>query len=505
MATYKAGALPAAPQWTWHGDKDVRPEIVNGTLRLADESEEGLGYYRTTWAPKADQEIVVEAKVRVGYLSGYKQGGKKKGGGRVSTPWTIGSPVGLLLSDGRHQDGLVLCEGLIADFLDRFSRVPTTDAFHVYRLVARGTDMQVYVDGRLKIRGKDAFWKPATEPAAFLQFGSNSKGCTGEAYWDYVKVGLRPVQSPPQKPELKIALGAPWKIPGGGRYQTRPYLYNVGRGVLLMSVAQGPDKEYEPYGILRSTDEGRTWAPVEGLQEKMFAPQPMIRLADGQVMGVSRWNVKFEDYAHKRYFVGMTYLFDPAATSFTMFENRIVLPKEATAPGVFDRHIFDVGGGTILAVVYGASPYGYLLKTTDRGKTWTHFATIGRGDEPGVARISEQEWTALLRQDSWASLHQAWSHDGGKTWSEPAVLEEGSVDCDVAVMHNGVLAASYGRPGCNVMFSTDRGKTWGYHRPISAEGGFNYTTLCEVRPGRLLYVHDAPPLTALYIDVERAK
>jgi hypothetical protein len=215
--------------------------------------------------------------------------------------------------------------------------------------------MQVYVDGQLKIRGKDAFCKPAAEPTPFLLFGSNSKGCTGEAYWDCVKVGVRSPKGPAEKQELKVTLS-------------------------------------EPYGILRSTDQG---------------------------------------------------------------------------------------------------------------KTWTHFSTIARGDEPGVARISELEWTALLRQDSWAPLHQVWSHDGGKTWSEPTVLEEGSVDSDVTVMHDGVLAASYGRPGCNVMLSTDRGKTWGCHRSITLEGGFNYTTLCEVRPGRLLYVHDAPPLTALYIDVER--
>jgi hypothetical protein len=25
LAAYQGGSLPAAPQWTWHGDKDVRP------------------------------------------------------------------------------------------------------------------------------------------------------------------------------------------------------------------------------------------------------------------------------------------------------------------------------------------------------------------------------------------------------------------------------------------------------------------------------------------------
>ena len=55
LATYKGGALPASPQWTWHGDKDGWPEIVNGTLRLADVSGTGLAHYRTTWEARPDQ------------------------------------------------------------------------------------------------------------------------------------------------------------------------------------------------------------------------------------------------------------------------------------------------------------------------------------------------------------------------------------------------------------------------------------------------------------------
>jgi hypothetical protein len=261
LAAYQGGSLPAARQWTWHGDKDVRPEIVNGALRLADTSGKGLGYYRTTWEARPDQEIVVEAKVRVAYLSA----GDWKAA-RIRVPGYSGSPIGILVGDGQHQEGLMLCDGLIGNFEDRFYLMKTSDAFHVYRLVIRETDMQVYVDGELKIRGRDAFWRPATEPTPFLQFGSNAtwkarEHYTGEAYWDYVKVGVRPARTQPSKPELKITLSKPWTIPSAiGRPQNRPYLYNVGRGMLLMSVAQGPDKEFEPYGILKSTDEGKTWS-----------------------------------------------------------------------------------------------------------------------------------------------------------------------------------------------------------------------------------------------------
>ena len=86
---------------------------------------------------------------------------------------------------------------------------------------------------------------------------------------------------------------------------------------------------------------------------------------------------------------------------------------------------------------------------------------------------------------------------------EPRTLEEGSVDADLVYMRDGVLACSYGRPGSNLMFSLDRGRTWTSHHVITEARGYNYTTLREISPGRLLYIHDAPRMQALYIDVKR--
>ena len=81
-------------------------------------------------------------------------------------------------------------------------------------------------------------------------------------------------------------------------------------------------------------------------------------------------------------------------------------------------------------------------------------------------------------------------------------VERAQARC-VVYMSHGVLACSYGRNGSNLMFSLDKGRTWGFHQVITDERGYNYTAIREVRPGRLLYVHDAPRLQALYVDVER--
>ena len=53
------------------------------------------------------------------------------------------------------------------------------------------------------------------------------------------------------------------------------------------------------------------------------------------------------------------------------------------------------------------------------------------------------------------------------------------------------------------MFSVDQGKTWSTHKVVSPKTGFNYSGLVEVKPGRLLYLHDGGGLQGVYIDVEK--
>jgi hypothetical protein len=113
--------------------------------------------------------------------------------------------------------------------------------------------------------------------------------------------------------------------------------------------------------------------------------------------------------------------------------------------------------------------------------------------------------TAVIRGDRTSQMIQVFSHDAGKTWSEPVPLEVGKVCPDLVLMSNGVLACSYGRPASCLMFSLDGGRTWPSHYVVSDRVGFNYTSIREIAPGRLLYLHDAPTLNGLYIDVQRAE
>ncbi|MGC9319103.1 MAG: sialidase family protein [Armatimonadota bacterium] len=500
LLEYQGDELPSPDVWSYQGQGgSVR--IEDGALRIVDEADEGVCNYRATFEQPADTDIVVEARVKVNDVSGVQSMGRLR-------PIYSGGPVAVRVGDGSREEGLVLVPGRLTSFLDRMHMMDTTGDFHTYRLEINGRDMSIFVDGERVIEGRDAFWQPSEAAEPFVTFGSTCEPYFGDSSWEFIRLGVRPHVEREVETQLRITMSEPWEIPQGDLPRmTRPYLYNVGGGRLMLSVAQGPDAIFEPYGVLTSTDEGRTWTPIEGLQDKTLAPQPMIRMADGSIFGASRWTVRYTTPSLHRLgtYVGVSYRFDPDAQSFEMYESRIHTPEEILAEGnttmVFDRDIFRLEDDTLLAVTYN-SYAGYLLRSTDRGRTWEYVSTIGERHEPGVEFLSDTEMTAVLRQGTMHPLEQVWSEDAGQTWSEQTVLEFGSVDPDVVLMSNGVLACSYGRPGSCIAFSTDRGRTWSHHRVVTPDSGFNYNAIREVSPGRLLYIHDAPPLTCLHIDVE---
>lgn len=511
LVHYDGKALPDA---TWTATGNVNAKIVDGALHLVDDSATETGCYRTAWKADPDQEIMVEAKVKVGRMTGAI-----KGKTTMSLwPWRDGAPVMVQVSDGRHQDGLVLFPTQAASFTDRFIPMDTTKAFHTYRLVIRGTDMSMFVDGVRKIEGQGAFWKPAASPEPFIQFGSTAKTATGDAHWEYVKLGVRKLTAPLKPSPVKVTISEPWEIKRDDVRQTRPYLYDMGRGLLLMSVAQGPDAFYEPYGLLKSADAGKTWAPIPGLDKLDTTPLPCLRRPDGSILAVSRWTRTQPDGS----VVGKTVHLNANATKFTMTDNKIVLPKEYTNEAksdqiICERHIWNDDDGGATMVVWSRKlvklPDGrnntvrmsHLMRSTDNGRTWNYFSTIGPGGEPAVVRLGGGEMTAVIRGDRDSCMKQMFSRDGGRTWTKPIALEVGKVLPDLVLMSNGVLACSYGRPASCIMFSLDGGKTWCSHHVVSERVNFNYTSIREISPDRLLYVHDAPKMNAVYINVERVK
>jgi len=528
LVSYEAKAEPAAP---WQAVGAPAATLESGALTLKDDSTEAPGFFEAEWTGDLeDKEIIVEARVQVIAMKAHRDS--------PVAVWSQrdGAPICVEVSDGKRVEGLLLtppahrhpgaAPGYVRTLTDRFAQTDTEKAFHTYRLIIRGRDMRVEQDGVQLIEGRGAFWRPAASEKKTLRFGSTSRPHTGAARWQFVRLGLRPASAPAPAPSpLKITIGEPWPLHATQRSsETRPYLYDMGRGLLLMSNPQGSDALREPYGVRRSTDGGRTWNLVPGLDQNVYSPQELVRLSDGRILGPSRWSDLRPDGTLK----GVTTILDEKAETFTTHESVITLPEEfmpnrASEVLVFERHLWQEEDGSLTAVAWTRLsrlplPNGrtfverrsHLMRSTDLGKIWTHHAHIGLGGEPAVVRLSAKEWLCIARPDSHMSnLVQHRSLDGGRTWTYERMLEEGSVMPDLVLMQNGVLACSYGRPVSGLMFSLDGGRTWRDHTVIADRAGFNYTTIQETAPGRLLFMDDAQlpgaptRIYSCHVDVER--
>jgi hypothetical protein len=527
---YDGKSLPSDP-WAPIGSPNAK--LADGVLHLSDTSKDNLGAFEAEWNGDLNgKEIIVEARIKLVSMVGHRDSPT------ATWPQRDGAPICIQVSDGQHEEGILLtppqdkhpeaAKGYVRTLTDRFAQADTLDAFHTYRLIIRGEDMAVEMDGKRIIGGRDAFWRSAASPRKFIRFGSTSKAFTGEAIWEFVRIGLRPAASAAAaRSPLNITLSEPWPLNVETKNsESRPYLYDMGRGLLLTSNPQGSDALLEPYVVRRSTDAGKTWQIVTGTEQNSDSPQELVRLADGRILGPSRWTHLQPDGT----LTGKTTILDARAETFTMHDSSITMPKNFTPSKsgevlLFERHIWAEKDGSITAAAWSRRatlelPNGrgfperhtHLLRSTDLGKTWTHLAHVGLGGEPAVVRLSDSEWLAVTRPDvHMSNLLQHRSLDGGKTWKFERTLEEGSVMPDLALMSNGVLACSYGRPVSSLMFSLDGGRTWRDHRVISDRANFNYTAIREISPGRLLYMHDGQipgtlaRINSVYINVSTAQ
>lgn len=83
------------------------------------------------------------------------------------------------------------------------------------------------------------------------------------------------------------------------------------------------------------------------------------------------------------------------------------------------------------------------------------------------------------------------SRDEGRTWTEPARTGLQGVFPGLAVLSDGRLAVSYGRPGAMVAFSDDGGRTWTDETVVDTTTYSGYTDVVELRPGVLLVGYGA--------------
>lgn len=193
---------------------------------------------------------------------------------------------------------------------------------------------------------------------------------------------------------------------------------------------------------------------------------------------------------------------------------------------VFNGQTVRLNDGGYLATLYGYfegdKRYSLVAAVSEDGVHWKVRSTVADDKcklpgtegpcEAALCRLKDGRLMCVYRMGGGASYGQSYSSDEGRTWSEPASMGDGvaAVQPSLAVMPDGVIVLSGGRPGVNVWFNVDgAGKDWqplhlpGHHNACHPEEPINnptgggdssaYTEVVALDDTNLLYMYDRIP------------
>ena len=330
-------------------------------------------------------------------------------------------------------------------------------------------------------------------------------------------VGCVHLQPTSGSTRLEIRVGRPFVIAGSsrplgwGRY-SHPVLWRLpSRCLVLLYNAHG-DLPGSPGGQLLSCDGGISWQELQvslGRERDLWG---CIARPDGSCLVYSR-EMRKSGGEQDRFLVAACTVSPSGEWGPRQdIEIQFGVPLDR---GELSPYGLSVPNGRLLVPFYGAvgreKKYTVLLLASDDGGR--HFRTLSvvarPGDapwgthgpaEPSLVRLPDGRLLCMMRTGSYASYSEkggsakmllAESSDGGRTWKKRFFPRPG-VRPRLLLMSNGVLVCAFGRPGNNLMFSTDFGRTWGREirlTPADARST-GYVGLAEVEPGKLLAVYD---------------
>lgn len=264
-----------------------------------------------------------------------------------------------------------------------------------------------------------------------------------------------------------------------------------------------------------SVDGGRSWqGPTGGFG--VGAEQ----LADGQVLGLEYRCFPVEG-EEGRYHVERSFSTDGGRT-FQKSQADVWVPEATAAMGhgphygpLFMRSIVERPDGSLAALCAGwfksdktPCPYGrgrpysrtYICESDDAGNSWRYLTTIGYDEigsegynEGSMRRLPGGEILAVLRTGNERDFHCQdnpimWttSRDEGRTWSPPERTGLEGAYPSLAVLDDGLIAITYGRPGAMIAFSSDGGRTWTDRTAVDATPYSGYTDVVPLAPGEVL-------------------
>lgn len=269
-----------------------------------------------------------------------------------------------------------------------------------------------------------------------------------------------------------------------------------------------------------SNDGGRTWQGANG----GFGVGAEV-LRDGRILGLD-YRCLPEAGNQGRYIVQRS-LSNDDGRSFQKTQARVNVPEAKAAMGhafhpgpLFMRSIVARDDGSLVGLFAGwfkndtaLCPYGrgrpfsrtYVCESDDDGLNWKYTTTVGYGqigsegyNEGSMRRLPDGRILAVLRtgnerdpgcQDNPIMCSE--SRDDGRTWSPPRRTGLEGAYPSLAVLSDGQVVMSYGRPGAMIAFSRDGGRSWTDLTAVDTTPYSGYTDVVETGPGQLLVGYGA--------------
>lgn len=478
--------------------------MEDGVLRITDASATGMLMYRMRWNADATGGTELEARVKLVKASA--------------------GPCGQCLdfADGVHEDSLSFYPDHIGLWFAKLDyAMDTTAEFHTYRVAIRGEDVQVFVDGKQVIDGKGKFSYPAEGRRNAVQFGAGSPRDTGEALWQLMRYQIREVKPmkivPPIVPGLEVQVGETVVIQHDGWY---PSAFRFADGRIAVSAGS-----FLPSAGRWSTDGGKTW------QDGPASPaNAAIELKNGEVISLGFWSKKRPE---GNYSLEQRRSLDGWKT-FIVEQSEVDVPLSVPCGGdggpdevnqgfLMDHGVLRLRNGDLMATMYGnyagdtAKSEGYgdpgfikyrtiVVFSSDKGRTWGRPVTVGYDPKIGqeglceadLARAANGDILCVMRSGGRPGipptpLYVSRSRDEGQTWSAPEPAADKGVWPNLCVLKNGIVVCTYGRPGNELVFSDDDGKTWkgAFAYGEGAWGATSsYNSVIPVGPDKALVVYD---------------
>ncbi|MBN1512267.1 MAG: exo-alpha-sialidase [Phycisphaerae bacterium] len=415
--------------------------------------------------------------------------------------------AGLLVSDGVHEEGITFFTNRVELSRQKISApFDCGSGFHTYRVEFRGTNIAVFADGELLIDGQGRFTHPASGIRNRVGFGSGSNAARGDSVWQRVRyrsggrVFMPEVQSVMEIPGLKVTLEKSRKLFD----HAWPTLLQKRNGDIIMR------------GNL-SSDGGETWTP-----SPIASTWTAFECRDGTILELGY---------HSRPGPDGTWITDSHRTlpdgkrakETTVL--RIPAPpnkgddSETYGPAL-GHGVLEMDDGSLIATAFGRlegddtcvpafewEAYKYrtfLVRSTDRGRSWDYVTTIARDPEIGIESFCEPWLLRLpdgdilcfmrtggyLSAEKYTPIYLSRSSDDGATWSEPAPITDRGVMPRARLLENGVIVLSYGRNGSWLAFSLDMGHTWTGHFCYANNPSYENNHLAVLPGNRILLLHD---------------